>query len=301
MPTVLRTNYCTNPNLSVNTNSWNYRWNGPNSAAATFSATATGGAISGGTLLKTWTSTGQVGRDNGFDFNRLLGVVLGDIVTISAYMKTNRSDVQAEAVIEWNSAPSGGGADATISSTQEGYIALPANTWTRLSVTGTAPATARSFRSIFSNYGTDVNWSANDTFQVSNLLIEKVSTLKPYFDGDTAATAYKTHSWTNTAEGSTSTESSVLSVPASQLSLLELRQVYYAHTLGVPVDGSVNDLYKAFLQNKTGMTNASVSDMEIAYYKSLSGLSGGSDQDYQNKIFNPYQSEEKLYLASFFS
>jgi hypothetical protein len=87
-------------------------------------------------------------------------------------------------------------------------IFVPANTWTRIFVTATSPATAafggvRITQGASGNrtYTTGVNYISADGW-----FLEKTNELKSYFDGDTTDTFTARNSWTGTANASTSTQ-----------------------------------------------------------------------------------------------
>jgi hypothetical protein len=87
-------------------------------------------------------------------------------------------------------------------------------------------------------------------------------------------------------------------IPAN-LDLESSRKAYWTATVGAN-NLSADELYKKFLEIKTGLSNKSFQDMEIPYWKSVSGSSNPnlSSQDYQNLVFNPYQSEELYWLRA---
>ena len=88
-----------------------------------------------------------------------------------------------------------------------------------------------------------------------------------------------------------------MAIPAN-LSLEESGRAYWTATVGAN-NLSADELYKKFLEIKTGLSNKSFQDMEIPYWKGLSGSSANlSSQDYQNIVFNPYQSEELYWLRA---
>jgi hypothetical protein len=75
------------------------------------------------------------------------------------------------------------------------------------------------------------------------------------------------------------------------------RRAYYTETVGAnTLDNDA--LYNKFLQIKTGKTNLSTNDMALIYWRGLAARPNGSLMDCQNTMFNPYMSEELLYLRA---
>lgn len=89
-----------------------------------------------------------------------------------------------------------------------------------------------------------------------------------------------------------------MAIPAN-LDLENSRRAYWLETILTGGNLSNADLHKAFLQNKTGRADLSIIDMEKIYWKSVSGsVTNLSCGDYQNIVFNPYQSNELYWLRA---
>ena len=99
-----------------------------------------------------------------------------------------------------------------ISSTIGPSLSIPANTWTRLVMIGTAPATTTGARLDADVVTGGANWVAGDTLDWDALLLEQFdgpAVILPYFDGSMANTAEKEYAWIGTAHASASIEKAV--------------------------------------------------------------------------------------------
>lgn len=102
-------------------------------------------------------------------------------------------------------------ADSTVGST----VAVPATTWTRLSVSFTAEDTS----TLLSILGTD----STTAFYVDDVMLQESSTLQSYFDGDTDATATTwpaVYSWSGTPHASISTREVGETLPGAGAEIL---------------------------------------------------------------------------------
>ncbi|MCB0908224.1 MAG: carbohydrate binding domain-containing protein [Nocardioidaceae bacterium] len=77
------------------------------------------------------------------------------------------------------------------------------DTWTRCSITGSAPSTAAKAKIAVESIGAEIRCDA--------LMLEQTSIAGGYFDGDTADDTDSTYAWTGTAHQSTSTETNAYS------------------------------------------------------------------------------------------
>jgi len=191
----VRTNLVTNPSLEANATGWSsYAGVG----GATTAALVTDPYVGLQSWKLTWTTaTSSAG---GGPYFAGAAVTVGQTYYSSAYVKASKNQT-IQATIEWKNA--GGSLVSAIAGTA---TAVTAGAWTRISVTGVAPATAVTATLTFYVASTGSTWAINDTMQIDGLLFEKSSTLGTYFDGSTTNTTGVTHAWTGTAGASTSTE-----------------------------------------------------------------------------------------------
>lgn len=143
--------------------------------------------------------TGFFGSGNGPA--DLAAMEAGQTYTGSLYI---RSTTERYLTLGLNFRTAGG---AGLSDVISNEFRIPANTWTRMSVTATAPATTalgglrvRQGASGNRSYTTGV-----ETFWVDGALIELGNTLGAYFDGATTQTGFD-YRWVGTAHASVSTE-----------------------------------------------------------------------------------------------
>lgn len=88
-------------------------------------------------------------------------------------------------------------------------VAIPANTWTRLSATTTTLPTTTYVEVRARLTSTATALVSGDTLDISAVLIEASSILQDYFDGSTAAAGDFTYAWTGAANASTSVQRGV--------------------------------------------------------------------------------------------
>ena len=81
-----------------------------------------------------------------------------------------------------------------------GNIALTANTWRRITLTSTSPATATSLILGVYASGSGTTWAANDYMDVDSLIVNNGTTPQNYADGNT-----QDWIWNGTVNNSTST------------------------------------------------------------------------------------------------
>ena len=183
--TATRTNLVTNPSFETNTTDWS-------SSGCALSRVS--GNLSGdyGQYVLRSTATGGGFYSARIDAVGLLPVTVGTDYTFSAYVKrVSGSRSYAISISFLNSV---GTALSTVTSSVNSCI-----TATRLSVTGTAPATAVRARATIVSAGGGAIGDSHDT---DSVLFEASSTLKTYFDGDSSGLT----SWSGTINNSTSIE-----------------------------------------------------------------------------------------------
>jgi hypothetical protein len=176
-----------------------YDWQ-PNTGTALSNTTAQ--SYSGrGSLLMTVISAGTT-RGLFIPSGRRIPVTAGQTYTLTAYVRDGNTGLQWRNVLQWYSLVTGGsltgqttGTSTTISSTG----------WTRITVTGTAPAGTTAV-------GPFINMPSSATLNtyayIDAIQFESGSGASSYFDGyasDIPAKEYPALAWTGTAQQSTST------------------------------------------------------------------------------------------------
>lgn len=114
------------------------------------------------------------------------------MITFSCYVKETGTAFQVRAKIHWFNA-----AGTWLSDSDQALVTPTLDTWTRLSITGQPPASAKS-------YGVALYANSAGTLYTDGWLAEESPIADVYFDGDTADAAY-VHAWSGTAHASTST------------------------------------------------------------------------------------------------
>lgn len=84
-------------------------------------------------------------------------------------------------------------------------VAVTANTWTQLTVTGTSGAAVTNAVLTAQAVTGGTNWAANDTLDGDDCMVEAAATVGSYFDGGYTNAAGVVYAWTGTAGASTST------------------------------------------------------------------------------------------------
>jgi hypothetical protein len=184
-----RTNLVTNPSFETNTTGW-----------GTFQV----GSIARSTADKFVGSASML-----ITYSGLQGVVLpstrtsvtgGTTLTWSFYIKDIDTSRQFRANIEWYTAVSGG---SFISQATGTATTISTSSWTRLSITATAPANALGAAPAIVSNGSVLTGTK---VYVDAAQLQTGSTATTYFDGDTPDTFTARNSWTGTANASTSTQ-----------------------------------------------------------------------------------------------
>lgn len=190
---------CASTNTSGTTANSNYGWfaNTGTSIAGSTSASYKGR----GSQLITNTST-NTGRGTFIGSGFRPPVTAGQQYTFSCYVLDGDTNQTWRNVIQWYSLVTGG---TLIGTTTGTATAISNTTWTRLTVTGTAPvgATAATLFLRNDNAGVVGKFCYMDAVQ-----FETGSTASTYFDGyasDIPAKEYPALAWTGTAQQSTST------------------------------------------------------------------------------------------------
>jgi hypothetical protein len=191
----VRTNLVLNPSFETNTTSWN-------AAGATGAISRSSTYARFGTYSCQRTVTSTAAAYVSYNVVGNIPVTVGSTYSASAYNISSAART-TKIFIQWRSATN------TLVSTSTGSTsAASTSTWTRYSVTGTAPAGAASAVIYLS---TD-NAVTGDTVYWDGVLFEQSSSVGGYFDGslytdDGTFASYGPLSvaWTGTAHGSTST------------------------------------------------------------------------------------------------
>lgn len=126
-------------------------------------------------------------------------VAVGDMIAASWYVRSSIAQ-QVRPRIQWLTSSTAGNAGSSTGAT----LTLVPNTWTRVSITGTAPAGSTHARADLDVGGTTIAWPEGSTLDAQALLIERHGAVLPWFDGSTAAAGDFTYSWSGTVGASVS-------------------------------------------------------------------------------------------------
>ncbi len=174
-------NMAVNPSMASTSNVSSAGAPGSNAVVAT-------GGFSGNSFVRRTFSAAGTG---GLYFNPVTAVTPGTSYTASAYVRSSIS-ASIRVNIEWK-------AGGSIIGSQGGsFAAVGPSGWTRISATGTAPATAD--RVTLTTYASGSPWAANDYQDIDAGMLTEGSSLTSYADGDSANWI-----WNGTAHNSTST------------------------------------------------------------------------------------------------
>lgn len=156
------------------------------------------------------------------DVNRPL-IAAGETVTASVYVRSSIAQ-QVRAQIQWLTTLTSGNAGQSSGPS----VTLVPNTWTRISVTGVAPAGGAYARLDADTGGQTIAWPEGATVDVQALLVEKLGAVLPYFDGSTAAAGDFTYSWAGTANASISRQQGMGAAGAPQTNLRAIQSSEWA-------------------------------------------------------------------------
>lgn len=266
MATITRTNLNPYPNLEAGLTGWTQR------TVCTIAADTTTPLSGTRSLIATSSGTGfsvECGT-----FLQTIPVTIGLPYTASVLISAlDNALPNTNVVIDWWNG--GSYLSSTVGSAQNVSVGVPI----RLSVTGNPPATATRL----SMYVIAYNNTVGDRFEVDNAMIEQSSSMGTYFDGNSTGTTLKPYSWTGAANASPSIYSAIL----GDLDL-DAAWKYYMDSIVGANTMSTNGLYKKFLENRTGMTNSSVADMQDTYWGGLANalvdLTTRSDSTYRTNV-----------------
>ena len=187
-----RINLILNPSIEVNTNGWERS----NANIAIPTRVTTDSFIGIASLNMTTTNAGNAAGSNirtTANATYRVACVPGDTFRFSCYVKNTVGTRNLAVQLEWFV----NATTTTVISRTLGSDAVNPTGWTRVSVTGTAPATT-------THMGVSIRFRSNgaigDTALIDGALLETGSTLGSYFDGDSINSG-----WNGTANDSTST------------------------------------------------------------------------------------------------
>lgn len=182
------TNLATNPGLETNTAGWG-SWAGTG-GVTTVSRGTTGPQSGTGFARVTWT-TGTTAANGGPSLS--LPVSANQPYSVSVWVRSSKNQsVYMEMKYQAGS--------TVLSYPNSGTVALTANTWRRITLTSTAPATATSLILGIYASGSGTTWVANDYMDADSLIVTNDNTPQNYADGNSPD-----WTWNGTANNSTST------------------------------------------------------------------------------------------------
>ena len=191
------TNVFVNPSVETNTTGW---VTATSDAALTRQTTvAKSGTASIRSQVQVATANGVgifYGASTAPPFS--IAVSAGVSYTFTIWVYTAIPNAVGKPSIRWGSSSAVVGAEATA------QFAVPVNTWTRVTVTGTAPAGATGAAPwVWVNGAGTLSTGQNAYFDAARF--SPTGADLDYFDGSTPATTLYTYAWTGTAHASTST------------------------------------------------------------------------------------------------
>lgn len=175
-----RINYIKNPNFESNTTGWSVR----NGTAA--SSTAQGSKFGTNAAVVTVGSSGTTAGINVYYLTTntayLPPVTPGQQYTFSIYVKDVDTAKQYKAYIDWHTSNATYISGASVSSAA---TTVTSSGWTRITITGTAPATAAYARPYAYSATAFSAGDAGKQVAFDGALFEPGDSLNPYFDGST--------------------------------------------------------------------------------------------------------------------
>lgn len=172
-------NLVTNPSVETNISGWGQNWGTAGNGTAT--RLANGGWDNHGYFRMVWSATPTV--QWGGLYASTVAVTEGETYTVSAWVRQSKAQ-PINIYMRPNNYPT----QADLSQTGP---TVPANTWTRVSITRAVPSgvgvTTLQIRVDRSGAG---SWVAGDTFEVGAVMMTKGSTLYEYADGNSANWAW---------------------------------------------------------------------------------------------------------------
>lgn len=181
-PAALRTNLCINPSFEVDTSGWSV-----GSAGTGILQTSVGYAGS-----NFYRMTHDATTSNSYINGPTHPIASGDSRTASLYVRPNVTIALSLSIKVVDIS------NAVLLETAGASVSCPANIWTRITHTVTAPTGAANAVTYLASGTADL------ILDVDALLLEKSSTVGIYFDGTTTATTSTNYAWTGTSGSSAS-------------------------------------------------------------------------------------------------
>lgn len=190
---IVRTNLATNPAATSTTNYGSVAGTG---GAVTLTNVSGSGGHTGGTFNRvTWT-TATTAASGGVTYVQT-GLAANSPYAMSIWVRSTKAQT---IVLKADFQTS---ASAVVNTVTATGVAVPANAWTQLFVTGTSGAAVDRVL-LTASVSAGVVWAVNDTLDIDDVLIESGVILNPYFDGSNVAAGDFTYAWTGAANSSTS-------------------------------------------------------------------------------------------------
>lgn len=190
-------NASTSYKIAPTVTSWTPQWYGSSGGTGVSYQSAGTGMNGGASYRKLWkTANTAAAMDTGV--TTTIPVTAGTAYTASIYVNPSVAQTSSP-YVSWKDSTG-----AQISSTSLPNISTPANTWTRVSTTATAPSGAVNGQFVFGPYNGAQAMPAGATMDYDQCLIEASSVLNSYFDGSTAASGNINYGWTGTINASSS-------------------------------------------------------------------------------------------------
>jgi hypothetical protein len=200
LPASTRINYATNTSGETGTN-----WAaiaGTSGTAALATATAHPW-VDGANQKVTW-SVATTAVSGGISYSEPSGIAANSVYYHSIYVRSSKLQRLQLTVVNQNAAL------ASVNVFTGAQTVVSANTWTRLSVTGTSGAAVTNVvLKVQAVGGTSASfWANGDILEADGVLIEQVGTLGTYFNGNTPSDPVNQHgySWAGTPNASISRE-----------------------------------------------------------------------------------------------
>lgn len=194
-----RRNLCEAPN-AVTASMWSDRWFGPGGAGT--HTVQYGDSPVGAHIRKQWTTAPSSNGNTGFHIRGTTAmrtaVTAGQPYVWSGWLRTNvsgKSDVRAK--IDWFNAAGANGLGTLVGTS----ITLTPNTWTRISVTGVAPAGAVS-AVLLLDVDSGTTWQVGNYLDGTGGLLELGTEVGPYFDGGHGYSGDFLNDWVGTPNAS---------------------------------------------------------------------------------------------------
>lgn len=182
------TNLITNPSVESSSSGWGTNFG--TSGTGTSTRFANGGWSDNGYFSMTWTATPTV-TWGGVAGPSSLPVTAGQVYAFSAWVRLSRAQ-PAYVYLRPNTYPTNGDLGGS-------SVSATANTWTRVTGTGTIPSGVTSVQIRIERSGGG-SWVSGDVLDVSSLMLTQGSTVHQYADGNTSGWV-----WNGTTNTSTST------------------------------------------------------------------------------------------------